>query len=305
VPLVIGYEEAKKNILKRNNQLAYFNFRDNPDLPHASLNGHAPGNYFSEAHFHQNDQFQVVTDGQFKIGRHELTPYCVHFTRAYTPYGPLVSDGPAFTFLVMRAHRDAGAQKMSRELDQLKRVPNRQPWQVSQAVKFPPLDSRPASADVLLQEVPEVRDDQGLAAYTLILKPNVKATAPDPSHGDGQYLVVVKGSFWHESKEHKAIGLVFVKPDEGAYLIHAGAQGLEALVLNFPLVKPRAVEVNAPTKVAGFKKWTCALCAFSYDEAVGMPEEGIAAGTRWEDVPESWNCPDCSASKSDFQMVEG
>ncbi|MCE9639003.1 MAG: rubredoxin [Betaproteobacteria bacterium] len=44
------------------------------------------------------------------------------------------------------------------------------------------------------------------------------------------------------------------------------------------------------------------LCAFTYDESKGMPDEGVAAGTRWEDVPETWTCPDCSASKSDFQM---
>ena len=31
--------------------------------------------------------------------------------------------------------------------------------------------------------------------------------------------------------------------------------------------------------------------------------EGIAPGTRWEDVPESWTCPDCSATKADFEMV--
>ena len=39
-------------------------------------------------------------------------------------------------------------------------------------------------------------------------------------------------------------------------------------------------------------------------EAKGMPEEGIAAGTRWEDVPEDWICPDCGTTKSDFQMSE-
>jgi len=44
------------------------------------------------------------------------------------------------------------------------------------------------------------------------------------------------------------------------------------------------------------------LCAFTYDEARGMPEEGIAPGTRWEDVPADWSCPDCSASKADFDM---
>ncbi|HUF81483.1 MAG TPA: rubredoxin [Burkholderiales bacterium] len=48
----------------------------------------------------------------------------------------------------------------------------------------------------------------------------------------------------------------------------------------------------------------CLLCAFVYDEEAGLPEEGIAPGTRWEDVPETWSCPDCSATKRDFVMVE-
>jgi rubredoxin len=52
------------------------------------------------------------------------------------------------------------------------------------------------------------------------------------------------------------------------------------------------------------KKWRCLICDFVYEEAKGMPDEGIAPGTRWEDVPETWTCPDCGAGKSDFQMVE-
>lgn len=50
-------------------------------------------------------------------------------------------------------------------------------------------------------------------------------------------------------------------------------------------------------------KWVCVLCGFVYDEALGIPEEGIAPGTRWEDVPEDWSCPHCSAGKADFEMV--
>lgn len=53
-----------------------------------------------------------------------------------------------------------------------------------------------------------------------------------------------------------------------------------------------------------FKTWHCVLCGFIYDEADGMPEDGIPAGTRWVDVPEDWICPDCSAAKADFEMVE-
>lgn len=55
---------------------------------------------------------------------------------------------------------------------------------------------------------------------------------------------------------------------------------------------------------SSMRKWRCLICDFVYDEAKGMPEEGIKPGTRWEDVPETWTCPDCGAAKADFQMVE-
>lgn len=61
------------------------------------------------------------------------------------------------------------------------------------------------------------------------------------------------------------------------------------------------MDATTPTP---FKSWHCVLCGFLYHEADGMPEDGIPAGTRWADVPDDWVCPDCSASKADFEMVE-
>jgi rubredoxin len=52
------------------------------------------------------------------------------------------------------------------------------------------------------------------------------------------------------------------------------------------------------------KTFVCSVCGFVYDEALGRPEDGIAAGTRWADVPHSWACPECGLAKSDFVMVE-
>ena len=52
------------------------------------------------------------------------------------------------------------------------------------------------------------------------------------------------------------------------------------------------------------KKYECMMCGYIYDEALGDPDEGIEAGTAWEDIPEDWSCPDCGASKEDFEMVE-
>lgn len=51
------------------------------------------------------------------------------------------------------------------------------------------------------------------------------------------------------------------------------------------------------------KRWRCLICDFIYDENIGMPDEGIAPGTRWEDIPEDWMCPDCGVKKSEFDMV--
>ncbi len=52
------------------------------------------------------------------------------------------------------------------------------------------------------------------------------------------------------------------------------------------------------------RKWMCVVCGFIYDEALGLPEEDIAPGTRWEDVPDTWTCPECGATKDDFEMIE-
>lgn len=52
------------------------------------------------------------------------------------------------------------------------------------------------------------------------------------------------------------------------------------------------------------KAYMCVICGFVYDEAKGLPEQGIAPGTTWDAVPENWTCPDCGAPKADFEMVE-
>lgn len=53
-----------------------------------------------------------------------------------------------------------------------------------------------------------------------------------------------------------------------------------------------------------FRTYMCVICGFVYDEEQGSPEEGIPPGTRWEDIPDTWTCPDCGAAKDDFEMIE-
>ncbi|OGT29903.1 MAG: rubredoxin [Gammaproteobacteria bacterium RIFCSPHIGHO2_12_FULL_35_23] len=49
-------------------------------------------------------------------------------------------------------------------------------------------------------------------------------------------------------------------------------------------------------------QWQCLICGYIYDETLGDPESGVEPGTPWGEVPESWFCPDCGASKLDFVM---
>ncbi|TNF35398.1 MAG: rubredoxin reductase [Gammaproteobacteria bacterium] len=52
-------------------------------------------------------------------------------------------------------------------------------------------------------------------------------------------------------------------------------------------------------------RWECIVCGWIYDEATGWPKDGIAPGTKWEDVPEDWLCPDCGVGKEDFEKISG
>ncbi|WP_437548991.1 rubredoxin [Sorangium sp. So ce327] len=52
------------------------------------------------------------------------------------------------------------------------------------------------------------------------------------------------------------------------------------------------------------KKYRCLVCGFVYDPAVGDPDTGIAPGTSFEDLPDSWMCPECGATKADFEPID-
>lgn len=56
--------------------------------------------------------------------------------------------------------------------------------------------------------------------------------------------------------------------------------------------------------VAKMKKYKCLLCGYIYDPVVGDPDNGVEAGTAFEDLPDGWVCPDCGAGQDDFKPVE-
>ena len=304
---VIAYDDAKVNQVtrtgsdgvSRNVSTPLLGKRGNPDLPLASLVTFAPGRV-STPHFHDVPQFQIMLDGRGKIGRRDIKTNSVHFSRPNTPYGPFTAaDDSSLTCLIIRSRPDTGAQHDPEAIADLNRMPDRNPWQATHDVTFPNM----GSANVVMQPVPELRDEHGLATFALLMRPGTRVLTPDPSIGEGLFVVVQRGSLIHENKEAKAMTLVYVSNKERPFEIHAGSEGLEGLIVRFPNPVTQSA-VAAKGAQPGERSWKCMLCAFAYDEAMGLPEEGIAPGTRWEDIPADWTCPDCAADKGGFELLE-
>ncbi|MCK9223714.1 MAG: rubredoxin [Candidatus Muirbacterium halophilum] len=49
------------------------------------------------------------------------------------------------------------------------------------------------------------------------------------------------------------------------------------------------------------EKYVCTVCGYIYDPAVGDPDNGVTANTKWEDVPAEWVCPVCGVGKDLFE----
>jgi rubredoxin len=311
MPVVKAYEEVENPRIQRNLPNGHFAWRTDfikrpedksVDTPMAFL-AEGSAHRVLRVHFHEVDQFQVMYNGAGSLGKHAVGPGAVHFSRAYTPYGPIAYSEKGLGFITLRAHRDPGAQYLPESRPVLDSVKGRTPWQITAFPDFN-IDTGPHGVAMKALEGLKGHAD-GLAGFSVKMNAGAKAYAPDPSKGDGQYIIVMKGGVQHEGTLKKDLTIIWVGKDEGPFELVAGPEGMEGVILNFPV--PGGGRPIAAKEVADeveLKTWQCILCAFVYDEAAGMPEEGIAPGTRWADVPETFGCPDCSAKKADFEMIE-
>jgi flavin reductase (DIM6/NTAB) family NADH-FMN oxidoreductase RutF/rubredoxin len=64
-------------------------------------------------------------------------------------------------------------------------------------------------------------------------------------------------------------------------------------------------ETKLKQGVKEMEKYKCLMCGYIYDPTVGDPDNGVAAGTVFEDLPDDWICPDCGAGKDEFKLFEG
>ena len=49
------------------------------------------------------------------------------------------------------------------------------------------------------------------------------------------------------------------------------------------------------------EKWVCSVCGYVYNSEEGDPDNGVAPGTSFEDLPDDWVCPECGVGKDMFE----
>jgi hypothetical protein len=197
-------------------------------FPMAFLVEQDPGTT-ATSHYHQQDQFQLVVNGEATMGLHEVRPVTVHFSGAHTAYGPIRANQDAGVwYFSLRNGFDPGARFMSMAENRiaLRSVPGRRHREAVAG----PLASPTAPAETLLGPEPD-----GMAAWRYTLAANEAVVGPAPASGRGQYWVVTGGTLMHDGERLPALSCAFVCPDDAPFQAVAGPDGLEVVAMQFPV----------------------------------------------------------------------
>ncbi len=144
-------------------------------------------------HFHTQNQFQVVTSGSGRLGAHEVASGSVHYTGAYTGYGPVAAGPQGLNCFTLRPVFETGASFISTARDRMVRGPKRH-------MQGPPVpeagmaDLGALSAPVRVHAIAQQPD--GLAALACRLPRGGQVEAPAPA-ASGPFQLVMAGPMRH------------------------------------------------------------------------------------------------------------
>lgn len=189
-----------------------------------------PADSVVQVHFHEANQFQVVVAGGGRLGTHALRPIAVHYSNAFSSYGPIAAGEEGLHYLTLRNGYDRGARYLPAAREELRHVRRR----FREAVAEPPSPDgaivEAAMVEALLPEAPD-----GLGAWQHRLPPGAALEGPDPARGDGQFWIVTGGEMrTPDDAVLPALSCAFVGPDEPHFAVTAGRAGLELVVVQYP-----------------------------------------------------------------------
>ncbi len=187
-------------------------------------------------HFHQADQYQVVVQGSGRLGVHDIASVAVHYTDAYSAYGPIIAADEGVSWFTLRNAWDPGARYMPEQRRQLREARAKFRHREATCGPLPPLTDQELSAltapsgSAVIAETPD-----GLGTWRYTVPANGSITGPDPSTGGGQFWLVSAGSASVADGAFLPVqSCVFVAPDDAAARLLAGPTGVDLVCMQFP-----------------------------------------------------------------------
>jgi hypothetical protein len=186
-------------------------------------------------HFHRENEFQLVVQGDGTFGSHRVAAVTVHYAGAYTGYGPVIAGEQGLSYFTIRAVFEQGAVMLPEGRDQMIRGPKRQLHSTPFAVEDPSaLAQRQAmQTDDVIPEQPD-----RVAARRLLLPPDGRAHALDTAGSSGQFSIVLAGSLVHGATVLTRWESLFSSPDEAPLPLRAGPGGADVLSLRLARKAP-------------------------------------------------------------------
>jgi len=169
--------------------------------------------------------------GKGRMGAAPTSPLTVQYANGHTPYGPIVAGDEGVQYFTLRQRWDPGAKYLPAAMDKLRK--GNQRTRIKSGIGVAERAERMArtgtSTETILKE-----EADGLAAWIWRLQPDGTGTLPDPAKSGGQYLIVTAGDLVMDDQTLDTHSTVYVTPEESAFSIKAGPEGLDLLVLQFP-----------------------------------------------------------------------
>jgi len=195
-----------------------------------------------QPHFHEVEQFQVFLEGEGQLGRMNdgIRPTVVHYTDAYTGYGPITASEHGLSYFALRPRKDPGAIYLHKEGYRERLRPSLKRHFTKPIIK----STEPVLAHLTQPVVESLFDDKdysladGLGACIVRLGPGQVYAEHCPEKSGGQYVIVLQGQLKtvdHEevSQSFQGWTVLFAEPGTGPVSLAAGDLGAEFLVLQF------------------------------------------------------------------------
>lgn len=187
-------------------------------------------------HFHQADQYQVVVQGSGRLGIHDIASVAVHYTDAYSAYGPIVAADEGVSWFTLRNAWDPGARYMPEHRRQLREARAKFQHREATCGPLPALNDRELSAlTASTGEAVIAETADGLGTWRYTVPSNQSVTGPHPSSGGGQFWLVSAGS---ASIAGGSLlppqSCIFVPPEDTAACLTAGPGGADLICMQFP-----------------------------------------------------------------------